>query len=154
MENLTKNTILGVHFESKIKTILIYTTLPFFYISQTLAAPEDFSGTFSGRDKGIVTNCTNTSFNGSFNSLWTVTHEVKGNAYTGKGSNGDGSFTVEGEIIDNTAKQTIKGVNKWGKAWSGESNLMIEKGELKISTKGSLPMLGCDFTSEVVAVKK
>ncbi|MBC7756315.1 MAG: hypothetical protein H7Z20_06690 [Bdellovibrio sp.] len=137
-----------------INTISICILMPFFYINQPLAAPEDFSGTFSGTDKGMVTNCTNTSFNGAFNSLWTVTHEVKGNTYTGKGSNGDGNFTVEGEISDNTAKQTIKGVNKWGKSWSGESNLVIEKGELKVNTQGSLPMLGCDFTSEVVAVKK
>ena len=137
-----------------INTISICILMPFLSINQAVAAPEDFSGTFSGNDKGIVTNCTNTSFNSSFNSLWTVTHQVKGNTYTGKGSNGDGSFTVEGEISDNTARQTIKGVNKWGKAWSGESNLVIEKGELKVSTQGSLPMLGCDFTSEVVAVKK
>jgi hypothetical protein len=137
-----------------INTILICALTPLFYINQSFAAPEDFSGTFSGADKGMVTNCTNTSFNGSFNSLWTVKHEVKGNSYTGKGSNGDGSFTVEGEITDNIAQQKIKGVNKWGKAWSGESNLVIEKGELKVSTQGNLPMLGCDFTSEVVAVKK
>ena len=154
MQSLTINTTLGVHFKIKINAILICTIFPFFSVNQAVAAPEDFSGTFSGNDKGMVTNCTNTSFNGAFNSLWTVTHQVKGNTYTGKGSNGDGSFTVEGEISDNTAKQTIKGVNKWGKAWSGESNLVIEKGELKVSTQGSLPMLGCDFTSEVVAVKK
>ena len=112
-----------------INTISICILMPLFFINQSVAAPADFSGTFSGTDKGLVTNCTNTSFNGAFNSLWTVTHEVKGDAYTGKGSNGDGSFTVEGEISDNTAKQKIKGVNKWGKAWSGESNLVIEKGE-------------------------
>ena len=154
MKTLTKNTILGVHFSGKMKTIMICALTPFFFINQTVAAPEDFSGTFSGTDKGLVTNCTNTSFNGSFNSLWTVTHEVKGNSYIGKGSNGDGSFAVEGEISDNTAKQKIKGVNKWGKAWSGESNLIIDNGKLVVSTQGSLPMLGCDFTSEVVAVKK
>ena len=154
MQSLTKNTTLCIRFKRKMKAIPIYTLTLFFFINQSVAAPEDFSGTFSGNDKGMVTNCTNTSFNGAFNSLWTVTHEVKGNTYTGKGSNGDGSFTVEGEISDNTAKQKIKGVNKWGKAWSGVSNLVIEKGELKVSTQGSLPMLGCDFTSEVVAVKK
>ncbi len=154
MKTLTMNTILSVHFARKVKVILLCALTPLFYINQSLAAPQDFAGTFNGTDKGLVTNCTNTSFNGSFNSVWTVTHEVKGNSYIGKGSNGDGSFTVEGEISDNTARQTIKGVNKWGKAWSGESNLVIEKGELKVSTQGSLPMLGCDFTSEVVAVKK
>lgn len=136
------------------KTALICLLVQLLYINQSFAAPEDFSGTFNGTDKGLVTNCINTSFNGSFNSSWTVTHEVKGNSYIGKGSNGDGNFTVEGEISDNTAKQIIKGVNKWGKAWSGKSNLTIENGELNITTQGSLPMLGCDFTSEVVAIKK
>ena len=109
MKKLTIHTILGVHFGGKMKAILIWAFAPFLFINQTFAAPEDFSGAFSGTDKGLVTNCTNTSFNGSFNSLWTVTHEVKGNSYIGKGSNGDGSFTVEGEILDNTAKQKIKG---------------------------------------------
>jgi len=122
---------------------------------QTMAASEDFAGTFNGTDKNEVHGCSIAGYNGtSTDTSWTVTHEVNGGAYTGKGRNMNGEFTVEGKITGDAASGGITGVNKWNQQWHGEFTAVIEGSTLKITSKGSVSGgSGCNFKSEVTATK-
>lgn len=118
------------------------------------AAPEDFNGGFEGEEKTDVTNCSNPVWNGVATNKWSATHEVSGTSYTGKGKASSGSeFKVEGQIAENAAPGTVEGTDKWGNAWSGDFNAMLEGRAFKVTTKGTVPASGCSVTADVNATK-
>lgn len=123
--------------------------------AQAISAPAEFAGTFKGTDKNEVHGCMMTNFNGvSTDPSWTLTHDVKENAVTGKGSNAFGEFTVEGTISGNTAKGVMMRVNKWNMPWNGEFSATVEGDTLKFLGSGSVGGgSGCKFNSEVTAKK-
>ncbi|HSD59449.1 MAG TPA: hypothetical protein VLC55_01165 [Burkholderiales bacterium] len=124
------------------------------FSAQPLAAPEDFAGTFKGTDQNEVHSCSIAGYNGASTDPWTVTHEVSGAAYTGKGRNAHGEFTVEGKISGNTATGVYSGVNRLNVPWQGEFTATLEGDTLKFAGKGSVGGgSGCKFLSEVTAKK-
>ncbi|MBC7944206.1 MAG: hypothetical protein H7X91_02835 [Burkholderiales bacterium] len=118
------------------------------------AAQDDIIGTFKGSEKLTLTACSNSTYDGISKSTWEATiQDLNGNSYKGKASNANGNFEIDGQITGSETSGTLKGVNKWGQAWTGEFKGTLEDNRYKSKATGSVPASGCQFVSEVEASK-
>ncbi len=123
--------------------------------TNVFADDPNWQGSFAGTEELTVTNCSNSSWNGTSSRVWSVNHtEVNGNAYKGNGRAGGGDWSVEGNISGNTATGTFKGKDTYGNAFSGEFSNTLDGNQLTSNTKGSTPSIGCNFTGKVTATRK
>lgn len=116
------------------------------------AAPQDFMGSFQGNEKSTVTNCG--SYNGTTTGPWSVTNsDLSGSSFVGKGHDPNGQFTAKGKVSGSTASGTLKGVNKWGQAWSGQFTATLDGDKYSANTSGSVPSTRCKFSTVVKAAR-
>ena len=118
-------------------------------------ADNGFIGTFRGTENLVLSGCSDPGTVNRSVSYWEVTNTRSGdNSFIGKIETRAGFSTYKGTISENTAKGTVRGMNRRGVSWSGVFTSKIDEDEYTLTITGSIPSRGCRFRSNIHATRQ